>query len=147
LAVTERAVYRRVLLDTSPLVAILDRRDSEHDRCVEILSRIEGPLLTCWPVITEAAWLLKHDAIAVRQLLSGPRRAAFTILDLVDGDLQEIDRLFGQYLDLGPQLADLALLFLAEREGLDTVFTLDRRDFSAFRLKGRRRLRLLPEAD
>jgi hypothetical protein len=56
----------------------------------------------------------------------------------------EIDRLFAQYLDMQPQLADLALLRLAERENLDTVFTLDRRDFTVFRLKGRKPLRLLP---
>jgi uncharacterized protein len=145
--VTEPAVYRRVLLDTAPLVAILDFHDSEHDRCVKTLSLIDGPLLTCWPVITEAAWLLRHTPKAVRQLLAGPRRAAFTILELADRDLQDIDRLFGQYANLSPQLADIALLHLAQREVLDAVFTLDQRDFRAFRLQGRRRLRLLPEEE
>jgi len=143
--VTERAAYRRVLLDTAPLAAILDMHDAEHSRCVKTLSLIEGPLLTCWPVITEAAWLLRHDPKAVRQLLTGPHRAAFTIVDLGDSDLRDIDRLFGQYSELSPQLADIALLHIAQRENLDTVFTLDRRDFTVFRLKGTRRLRLLPE--
>ncbi|MBX6316249.1 MAG: hypothetical protein IRY99_25550 [Isosphaeraceae bacterium] len=34
------------------------------------------------------------------------------------------------YASAEPDLADAALMHLAEREGIDTVFTLDRRDFS-----------------
>jgi len=42
------------------------------------------------------------------------------------------------------QVADGALVYLAEREGIDTVFTLDRRDFSVYRLRNGRGLRILP---
>ena len=142
---TERPAHRQVLLDTTPLVAILDAHDSQHEHCVATLAQIVPPLLTCWPVITEAAWLLRAEPRAVRQLLTGPKRAAFTILPLADADLVQMDRLFEQYADLSPQLADIALLHLAQREGLDTVFTLDRRDFNVFRLKGRKRMHLLPD--
>jgi predicted nucleic acid-binding protein len=46
--------------------------------------------------------------------------------------------------DLGIQLADASLVHLANREGIDTIFTLDRRDFSVMRKAGGRKLRLLP---
>lgn len=36
------------------------------------------------------------------------------------------------------------MVYLAEREGIDTVFTLERRDFSVYKLAGNRSLRLLP---
>lgn len=50
-----------------------------------------------------------------------------------------------RYKSLSPQLADLSLVHLAQREGLETVFTLDRRDFSVYRRKGRAGFHLLPE--
>ena len=48
-------------------------------------------------------------------------------------------------MDIRPQLADAALVYLAEREGIDTIFTLDQRDFSVYRSGRRRPFRILPE--
>jgi predicted nucleic acid-binding protein len=45
---------------------------------------------------------------------------------------------------MGAQIADGALVYLAEREGIDTVFTLGRRDFLVYRLGNGRSLRILP---
>jgi hypothetical protein len=39
------------------------------------------------------------------------------------------------------------LVYLAEREKIDTVFTLDTRGFSVYRLSGNRALRLLPSRE
>jgi predicted nucleic acid-binding protein len=49
-----------------------------------------------------------------------------------------------KYADLPMDLADAALVRVAERDGLRTVFTIDRRDFTIYRLKGGRRLAILP---
>jgi len=133
------------LLDTGPLAAIVDPSEAEHQRCVETLAQIEPPLLTCWPVITEAAWLLRRDADALRRLLRGAQTGFFTVLDLRDKELPDIEALYARYTDLSPQLADLTLLYLAARDSLETVFTLGRRNFNVFRLKGKKRLRLLPD--
>src|SRR5437016_5862170 len=117
---------QRVLLDAGPLVAILSPSDSQHHSCIDTLRIIDPPLLTCWPVLTEVAWLLRHDAAAIKRLFSRVHQVEFTILELTDNDLPAVNRLFGDYEDISPQLADLALLRLAQREKLDTVFTLDR---------------------
>ena len=138
------SLYRSVLLDTGPLVAILDRTDHSHSQCVSTLNRIEPPLLTCWAVLTEAAWLLRATPEALKSLLAAKDATFFRILDVPQEEFPEIRRLFDEYEDLCPQLADLTLFHLALREGLDTVFTLDRRDFTVFRRSNKQPFTLLP---
>ena len=144
---TDPLRFRRVLLDTGPLVAILDQREQDHTRCVQMLQRIDSPPLTTLAVLTEAAWLLRHDPVALRALLQGASQGIYSVMSIENEDFAQLDRLFAHYRDLKPQLADLTLLHLAEREMLDTIFTLDQRDFRAFRLPGKRSLRLLPDDD
>jgi len=134
-----------VLVDTGPLVAILNRRDQFHGLCVETLRNITGPLLSCWPVLTEAAWLLRGNTEAMERLLLGAN-GSFLELALVTGrELESVVDTMKKYKALRPQLADAVLVHLADREKIDTIFTLDHRDFSVYRSK-RGRLHLLPEA-
>jgi len=51
-----------VLIDTGPLVAILRQDDHEHESCVRQLQDIRRPAFTCWPVLTEASYLLGSSA-------------------------------------------------------------------------------------
>jgi len=44
-----------------------------------------------------------------------------------------------------PQLADASLVYVAGREQIETIFTLDRRDFSLYRTGGKRSFPILPE--
>lgn len=136
---------RSVLLDTGPLVAILSRRDSSHRVCVEQLRTIAPPLLTCWPVITEAAWLLRQQPVAVQRLLLSFTKGWIKLLPLDEQDAKPIGTILRRYRKLNAQLADAALVHLAERERVDTIFTLDRRDFSVYRFSGNRNFHLLPE--
>jgi predicted nucleic acid-binding protein len=50
-----------------------------------------------------------------------------------------------KYQGLRPQIADASLVYLAEQHGIDTIFTLDRRDFSTYRYGRNRALKLLPD--
>lgn len=135
----------RVLVDTGPLVAILDDQDAHHRACVEALTVLDGPLYTCWPVITEAAWLLRHSPDAVRRLLDSINTAFVELLLLAGPEVRPIAELLEKYESIGPQLADAALVYLAGRERIETIFTLDRRDFSIYRTARGRSFRILPQ--
>jgi len=135
---------RRVLIDTGPIVAILSGSDANHELCVAELRNLRGPLPTCWPVITEAAWLLRGSQDSVRKLFAAIQGGVLEILSLDGEDAGSIGSIMAKYADLRIQLADAALLHLAQREGIDTIFTLDRRDFSVLRLARGRKLKVLP---
>ena len=134
----------RVLVDTGPLVAILSRRDAHHRACVDQLRELAPPLLTCWPVITEAAWLLRHYPAAIERLLGSFDAGLLRLLPLEEHAVSWIGRFLRRYRKLGAQVADAALVYLAEQEGIETIFTLDRRDFSVYRFGHNQSLRLLP---
>ena len=136
---------RRVLVDTGPLVAILSRQDAHHAACVEALHSVTAPLLSCWPVITEAAWLLRRSPQAVQKLLDSLDGAFLEILPLTGAEGKPIATLMKKYESLRPQLADATLVYLAGRERIDNIFTLDRRDFAIYRTSRRRSFRILPE--
>jgi len=132
------------LVDTGPLVAIASARDQHHQICVDQLRLLQPPLLTCWPVITEAAWLLRHHGSAVERLLGSFDVGLLKMLMLDDKALSWLASFLGRYRKMKAQIADGALIYLAEREGIDTVFTLDRRDFSVYRLGNGQNLRIVP---
>ena len=135
----------RVLIDTGPMVALFSEDDEHHERCRDALTALTPPLFTCWPVVTEAAWLLRKRPGCPHQLFDSFDGGLFALLPLDADDLPAVAALMKRYEDSGLQFADAALAHLAERENIRTVFTTDRRDFSIIRLKRNRTLKLLPE--
>ncbi len=136
---------RDVLIDAGPLVAILSRDDNHHERCVAELAHLPSPLLTSWPVVTEALWLLRRDATAITGLFRGFSDRVWALEPIGDNALPWLEAFLNRYRKLGAQLADATLLYLAERKGIDTVFTLDRRDFAVYRYGKNKSLKLIPE--
>ena len=135
---------KRVLVDTGPLVAIMSRTDEHHKICLETLRNLPGPMFSCWPVITEAAWLLRGEAGAVQQLLDSISEGLLEFLALQSAEAAQIAKLMDKYKDLRPQLADSALVYLAERDDFDLIFTLDRRDFSVYQRGRKHPFRIIP---
>jgi len=134
-----------VLVDTGPLVAILDADDAYHEVCKTEFSKLQGPLFTCWPVITEAAWLLRAFPSRVRTLLEGCQGDPYVILSLTASDVPCINAILTKYEDQRFQLADASLMYLTQRENIQTVFTVDESDFAVFRGKTGDPLNLLPD--
>jgi predicted nucleic acid-binding protein len=133
-----------VLVDTGPLVAILARGDQHHEICVERLHLLVPPMLTCWPVVTEAAWLLRRDPATVQALLRSFDSGFLRLLPLEEESIAWIARFLHRYQNVHAQLADAALAWLAERHSITTIFTLDRHDFAIYRLSRGRCFQVVP---
>lgn len=133
-----------VLVDAGPLIALLNGRDRDHEACLREISRLRTPMLTVWPALTEAAHFLGEVTGGVDRLLSMLTRDAVRILPLSAADVPRMKDLIDKYEDLPMDLADAALVAVAEREGIDTVMTLDRRDFSLYRPRHVKSFKIIP---
>jgi predicted nucleic acid-binding protein len=135
---------RAVLVDAGPLIALLDRADPAHEACVASLKTLRSPMVTVWPAFTEAMYLLRGSWLAQKALWSRLETDALALAPLDEVDAPRLRELMEKYRDLPMDLADAALVRVAEREDLTTIFTLDRKHFSTYRAGRRRRFSVLP---
>ncbi len=81
-----RSITSPILIDTGPIVAMMPTSQADHARCKEALKQMTPPLLTCWPVLTEAAWLLRKRKADVRDLLDACDNGFLQIVPLGRND-------------------------------------------------------------
>jgi hypothetical protein len=133
-----------ILVDAGPLVALADRTDAHHAVCLRALESLRVPLGTVWPALTEAVYLVRRWSGAQMELLNLVETGALRILPFGRDDMPRVKALMTKYRDLPMDLADAALVRVAEREGIRTIFTTDRRDFSLYRPLGLGRFKIIP---
>lgn len=134
-----------VIVDTGPLVAIFDPSDQDHEACTAELGALNHcRLVTTLPVLTEASYLLGFFPEARRSVVAFAGAGAIELGELNADDLTQSAALMRKYEDRPMDFADATLVVLAERLRTPWIFTLDRQDFSIYRI-GRRPFRILPE--
>jgi len=133
-----------MLIDTGPLVALLHADDQNHARCVKALRSLQEPFGTVWPVLTEAMYLLNFSWKAQAALWEMIVTESVTILPLDREDAPRMRELMRKYRDLPMDMADAALVRVAERENLRRIFSLDRRGFTVYRPEKVGRFSIIP---
>lgn len=127
------------LLDTGPLVALLVKNDDKHERAVSIFSKIEGDLITCEPVLTEACFLVRKAGLQVQEDLLGLAIQDFYRVNFILSDhWQEVSHLLKKYRDQPISLADACLIRMAEVYNQPRIVTFDS-DFATYRWGGRKK--------
>jgi predicted nucleic acid-binding protein len=132
-----------VLVDAGALIALLDRDDRHHERCVATLKALRDPLATVWPALTEAMHLLSDVPAGRDALCDMVFDGALKLLAIEADELGRLKELMRKYHDLPIDFADAALLCAAERGQLTRIVTFDRH-FTIYRLPRRGRFTVLP---
>ena len=127
---------RNVLLDTGPLVAYLDHKDTLYDWSRELWKDIEAPLITCESVISEACFLLSDVRGGARAVFELLRRQIVTVPFHLADDTLPIATLLNKYSDVPMSVADACLVRMAEHFPESAIFTVDS-DFRRYRKHGR----------
>jgi predicted nucleic acid-binding protein len=121
-----------VLLDSGPIVALLDRSEQYHRECAERFAVLEAPLVTCEAVITEACYLLRKLKGGPGAVLDNIARGEFLVPYRIAGREATLARLMTKYANIPMDLADACLVDMAGDLGTGQIFTLDS-DFRVYR--------------
>jgi len=122
----------KVLVDTGPLVAAIDRRDAAHNLAAPLIARLRRNAIVPTPVLVEV------DHLARSRVGDGPARAFLKatvggereVGYLSAGLLRRAGELEERYAELNLGLADTCLMAIAERHELP-ILTFDFTDFRA----------------
>lgn len=135
---------RSVLVDANVLIGYLDPDDGLHPGSVEGLAAATGKLVTTWPAVTEAVYILGGRGWPFQEaLLDMIDDGELLIAPLTSEDAPRLTALMSKYRDTPMDLADASLVRVAERDGIETIVTLDR-DFKVYRAAGIGALKILP---
>jgi len=127
---------REVIVDTGPIVALLNARDEFHEWTRDAMDTMQPPMLTCEAVVTEASYLVRKLRGGPEAVLDLVTRGVLEIAFRLDAELLALRTLTTRYASVPMSLADACLVRMAEMRPRATVLTLDA-DFRVYRRSGR----------
>jgi uncharacterized protein len=132
----------QILLDTGPLVSFLAWGVQHHAWTCDQWKRLRPPLLTCEPVLTEAAFLLKREGREADPLFALLEREVICVAIDIQEEQAGLRALMHRYRNRPMSLADACLVRLSELNPAAEVFTLDS-DFRIYHRHGNKVIPLL----
>lgn len=133
-----------VVVDTGPIVALLDADEACHHWALSRFEELKAPLLTCEAVLSEACFLLQRARADPSMPVTLVQRGVLRVAELFnsDSDVANIGRLMRRYANVPMSFADACLVRMVERTDHGSVMTLDS-DFHVYRQAERRVIPLL----
>lgn len=127
---------QKIILDTGPLVAYINKNDRCHEWTMAQFSTMTPPLFTCEAVLSESCFLLKDYANGPSSVLDLLKRELLTISFRLKDECSIVKALLNKYKNVPMSLTDGCLVRMAGQISDSVTFTLDN-DFKIYR-KNRR---------
>lgn len=124
----------------------MDRADTDHEACKELLTGTTEPLLVPAPVVVELDWLASSrlGLEPFCSFLADVQAGDVRIVDLVPGDYARARELLTRYADLKLGFVDAAVIAVVERLDEPKLATLDHRHFASVRPRHAESIELVP---
>jgi hypothetical protein len=122
----------KVLVDTGPLLAALDRRDPAYEMAGAAMKRLRRNAIVPSPVVVEVDHLARKrvGSDSARTFLKHIAHGSHEVAYMTAGLMQRATELDRRYADLNLGVVDGCVMAIAERHHLP-IFTFDFRDFRA----------------
>ena len=130
---------KKIIIDTGPIVAFLNKNDSYHDWAKNQFSLMSPPFISCEAVISEVCFLLRKFPKGQQNLFALIERDLLILPFDLQSESQAIKNLIIKYQNIPISLADACLVRLCEQISDSVICSLDS-DFKIYRKNKRERI-------
>ena len=123
---------RKALIDSGPIIALFDKSDNYHTKVLEFVKSYDGEFITSWAVITEVSHMLDFDLRVQIDFLKWIELGGLTLYDIPQNEITNIRVMMEKYLDIPMDLADASLMYIASKENIKNIVSIDS-DFDIYR--------------
>lgn len=124
--------FKRVIIDTGPLVAFLNKSDHFNNWAITQFSQLNPPFLTCESVLSEVCFLLRNTENGIQNILQLLERELLKMPFQLETEWSTISKLMKKYSNIPMSLADACLVRMSEQISDSAICTLDS-DFKIYR--------------
>lgn len=125
-------IEKKIILDTGPIVAFLNKSDHYNEWAITRFSQLKPPFYTCESVISEVCFLLRHTENGAQNTFKLIERELIKISFDLESEATSILKLLTKYSDVPMSLADACLVRMSEQISDSIICTLDS-DFKIYR--------------
>ena len=129
---------KRIIIDTGPIVAFLNKSDQYHEWALIQFSQLIPPFYTCESVISEACFLLRNINNGPDNVFKLLERELILLPFRLESEIDFISKLIIKYNNIPISLADACLVRMSEQISECAICTLDD-DFKIYR-KAKRKI-------
>lgn len=136
------------LIDTGFLLAVLDADDQLHAACREAILFEPSPILPD-VVLSELAYLVVRDLgyPPLTTFLKAIAQGELHVAHFQNEDISRAAEILTTYADNRVDFVDCMIVAMAERLDIQSILTIDRRHFGAFKPKHCNHFQIIPEQE
>ena len=122
----------KTIIDSGPLIALFDGSDKYHNDVLNFMKEYKGKLITSWAVITEVSHMLDFNLQVQIDFLKWCEVGGIEVYNITQDGISNIRVMMEKYIDIPMDLADGTLMYIANKENIKNIVSIDS-DFDIYR--------------
>ena len=123
---------RKTLIDSGPIIALFDKSDKYHLSVLKFMKTFKGELVTSWSVVTEVTHMLDFNLQVQIDFLKWCEIGGVNLYEISQDELRDIRVMIEKYSNVPMDLADATLMYIANKEKIKNIISIDS-DFDIYR--------------
>ena len=123
---------QKTIIDSGPLIALFDRSDKYHKSVLDFMKSYKGKLIISWAVITEVSHMLDFNLQVQIDFLKWCEIGGIEVYNISQDEISKIRIMMEKYIDIPMDLADGTLMYIANKENIKNIVSIDS-DFDIYR--------------